>query len=74
MNQNQAVLKHLKKNKTITPMEALNLYGVFRLSGRILELRQAGHRIKTEIIEVSSKRGKKRVALYELKKLAKGVV
>lgn len=68
MNQNQAILKHLKKHRKITPLEALRLYGVFRLSGRVLELRQAGNRIKTTIIEVSSERGKKRVAEYSLVK------
>lgn len=67
VNQNDAVLKHLKK-RPITPIQALRLYGIFRLGARILELRQAGHTISTEIINVTSTRGKKRVARYTLAK------
>lgn len=72
--QNRAILKHLKKHRTITPMQALRLYGVFRLGARIYDLKDSGHKIITEIIEVTSSRGKKRVAEYRLLKLAKGAV
>jgi hypothetical protein len=40
---------HLKSGKTITPLEALGLYGVFRLAARIKELREKGWNIETEI-------------------------
>ena len=70
MNQNDHILKHLKRHKTITPLEALHLYGCFRLSGRILELRQAGHNILTSIVENNGKH----FAEYRLVKAAKGAV
>jgi hypothetical protein len=46
--QNGKILKHLKKKKSITPYDALNLYDCFRLSARIYDLREMGHKIKTE--------------------------
>ena len=48
--QRQNILNHLRKRKTITPMEALNLFGSFRLAARIRELRQQGHNIKTHLV------------------------
>jgi hypothetical protein len=47
MTQNQAILKHLRE-RPITPMAALKLYGCFRLAARVAELRQSGHAIATE--------------------------
>jgi hypothetical protein len=44
--QNLMVLAHLRR-KSITPLEALNLYGCFRLAARIYDLRQKGHNILT---------------------------
>jgi hypothetical protein len=47
--QNEMILKHLREHKCIMPLEALNLYGVYRLASRINELRQDGHNIETEM-------------------------
>jgi Helix-turn-helix domain len=44
--QNVMVLEHLL-SAPITPIEALNLYGCFRLAARIYDLRQAGNEIIT---------------------------
>lgn len=71
--QNKAVLKHLNKGP-ITPLQALRLYGCFRLGARIYDLRAAGHKIKAKMIEVRSRNGKKRVAQYTLDKPAKGFI
>jgi len=54
-SQNKCIIAHLK-NKPITPLEALNRYGCFRLGARIYELRNRGHKIKTEMVEVRGKR------------------
>lgn len=62
-SQNQLILNHLKK-KCITPIEALELYGCFRLGGRIWELRNQGYDIKTTM--VSNGDGTKRFARYKL--------
>ncbi len=69
--QNRMILDHLRKEKTITPLEALRLYGVFRLSARIFDLKDAGHVILTEMIKVGNG---KRVGQYRLLKSAKGAV
>lgn len=45
MNQEQVILKHLRKHKTITSMEVFELYGFTRLSAVIFNLRESGHKI-----------------------------
>lgn len=46
--QNAMLLKHLKTHKRgITPMVALERYGIYRLSGRIHDLRSMGYEIET---------------------------
>lgn len=56
------ILNHLKQGKSITPIEALNKYGCFRLGARIADLRKEGYNIKTNIKRV----GRKRFAEYSL--------
>lgn len=56
------ILRHLKQGKSITPIEALNEFGCFRLGARIADLRKEGHNIKTDIKKV----GRKRFAEYRL--------
>lgn len=45
--QAQKVLKHLKRKKSITPLEAIGVYGIYRLAARIFEIRSAGHDVIT---------------------------
>jgi hypothetical protein len=40
--QNQMVLNYLKTGKVLTPIEALDLFGCFRLSARVYELKDKG--------------------------------
>ena len=47
ISQRNNILNHLEENGTITPIEALNLYGCFRLAARIGELRES-HEIETD--------------------------
>lgn len=54
-SQAQAILTHLQ-SAPITPLEALNRYGCFRLGARIYDLRQQGHSIKSETIECEGKK------------------
>lgn len=42
------ILEHLKRHRSITPMDALNLFGCYRLAARIYDLRDAGHEIVTD--------------------------
>ena len=62
--QNDAILEHLKAGNRITPLDALNRFGSLRLGARIYELKQAGHKITGELIEIQSTG--KRVMEYRL--------
>ena len=53
------VLKHLKCKGSITSMEAIKLYSITRLSGRIYELRNAGYDITSVPVESINIFGKK---------------
>ena len=64
MSQLEAIHCYLVEGNSITPLEALQKFGCFRLSGRILELRQLGINIKTEY----ERNGNKRFARYNLTK------
>ncbi len=51
MTQCNRILDHLQRNGSITTMEAYERYGITRLSGRIWDLRHAGHRITSVTTE-----------------------
>lgn len=55
------ILHDLIAGKRITPIDALEKYGCFRLSARIKDLRKDGWVIKTEIVRT---RSRKRIAQY----------
>jgi hypothetical protein len=61
-SQTTEILKYLQSGKSITPIEALNLFHCFRLGARISDLRNKGYIISTEMIKV----GKKRFGKYTL--------
>lgn len=44
-SQKQKILEHLLSGKTLSPLEALKLYGCFRCGARIFDLRAEGNRI-----------------------------
>ena len=48
--QNEQILDYLKSGKSITPLEALEKFGCFRLSARIFNLREDGYNIITKNI------------------------
>jgi hypothetical protein len=51
--QTEMVLDHLRA-KPITSLEALHLYGCFRLAARVYDLRQDGHEIHTNRVETGN--------------------
>ena len=55
----------LLKGRSITPLEALNRFGIFRLAAVVHELREESLPIVTEKLQVSPR---KRVANYYLPK------
>ena len=64
-SQFKMILEALKRGEKITPLDALGRFGCFSLPARIFEMKRAGYRIKTEMIEIKS--GKK-IARYQLEK------
>ena len=55
-SQSYQIREYLLQGNTITAMEALRLFGCFRLSGRIYDLRKEGLNISTTIIKINGKR------------------
>lgn len=47
MSQQQKVLRHLKTGRGITPLIAMQHYGVMRLAAVVYRLRHSGYQIKT---------------------------
>ena len=61
MSQEYMILQHMRQ-EPITPIDALQEYGCFRLAARIKDLRDMGYTIHTDII----RKGGKRFASYRL--------
>ena len=61
-SQCQLILDYLKAGGELTPIEALNKFGCFRLAARINDLRKEGHFIDT----VWKKRNGKKFARYKM--------
>ena len=64
MTQTQRILIYLKTGKSLTPIEALQKFGCFRLAARISDLRSQGHTIWTNYITENNKT----YAAYKLSK------
>lgn len=64
MTKKQAVLEHLKKYKTITPLEALRDYGSMNLGIIIFDLRKQ-YKIKTNFVAIQTKLGNTTITQYE---------
>jgi hypothetical protein len=69
MTQNQWILDSLKRGP-LTPIDALNGCGCFRLAARIKDLREAGHPIETKNKNMPNG---KTVAEYHLKEKTNGI-
>jgi len=50
LSQCDRILIHLQSGKTINPLQALNLYGCFRLGARIYDLKQDGFDIDSRLV------------------------
>lgn len=69
MSQKEKVLKYLQSGKTLTPIQAMNWWGVMRIGARIWDLRDEGYNITTTMKEVKNRYGQKcMVAEYRLEK------
>jgi hypothetical protein len=62
MTQIDSIRAHLVKGKPITPLEALERYGCFRLAAVIFKIREEGFTVETEMVH----KGQKKWASYTL--------
>lgn len=65
------VIKHLRKYKSITSLEAIELYGATRLSSIIYILRDKGFGIETEMTQGKNRYG--HVTNYAIYRLIKDI-
>lgn len=54
-SQSEHILRHLREVGPLTPLEALDLYGCFRLGARIWDLKRDGHPIESQIVYTRGK-------------------
>ena len=68
----EVILSVLKRRprKGITSKEAFESYGISRLSDVIYDLRQDGHEIISNMVEVKTRYGKTKISQYILTKEA----
>lgn len=65
--QNKRLIRHLIEHKKITSLEAINRFGITRLSARIYDLKQQGYIFECKPIIVKNRYGEKvRVTEYKL--------
>jgi len=57
------LLAHLQAGHTTTALDSVSRFRCLRLAARVKELREAGHRIETEMVRVGER---KRIALYRM--------
>lgn len=65
-SQEKWLLRTLKRGQKITPLRALEEFGIFRLAARVNSLRDRGHKIITVMVED----GDKKYARYHLERAA----
>jgi len=63
MSQTTQIANYLNAGRKLTPIDALNKFGCFRLAARIADLRNDGMNIKTTIVKLKNK---KQVAQYSV--------
>lgn len=67
--QKQLIKEYLQSGRSITPIEALEMFGSFRLGAIIFTLREEGMPIKTEFV---TNRYKTKFAKYTLEQPVQG--
>jgi hypothetical protein len=55
-SQSQKILNYLQTGKTLSPLQALQLFNCMRLASRINDLRKDGHEVTTDIVYQDDKR------------------
>lgn len=62
-SQTDRILDYLLTGKSITPLEALDLFGCFRLGARIADIKARGYIVYSEFITTPSQKKVKRYHL-----------
>ncbi len=62
-SQTDRILEHMLSGKSITPLEALDLFGTMRLGARIADIRKKGYIVYSEFVTTPTN---KRVKRYYL--------
>ena len=57
MTQAERIMEHLKEYGTITQLEAMKEYGIYRLASRISDLRKNGVEIKRTMVKGKNRYG-----------------
>lgn len=57
MTQSERILEHMREKGTITQLEAMQEYGIYRLASRISDLRKEGVNIKREMVKGKNRYG-----------------
>ena len=55
-SQKKRILRYLLNGNSLTPLDALNQFGCFRLGARIWELRNEGYPVQMRLVEHNGKR------------------
>lgn len=63
-SQKERILEYLMSGRSLTPIEALNMFGSFRLGARIADIKKRGYIVYTEMVKDS--RTGKRYAQYSM--------
>ena len=57
MTQTDRIMSHLREHGTITQLEAMQEYGIYRLASRISDLRKGGVQIKRDMVKGKNRYG-----------------
>ena len=50
LTQKDRIIRHLKDKESITSLEAMQEYGIMRLTSRVCELKNEGYKIRSEFV------------------------
>lgn len=62
----QRIVSYMRNHGSITSWEAIQHLGCTRLSGRIYEIKKMGYNIQKDMVDVPTRYGNTRIAVYRL--------
>ena len=55
LTQKERIIRHLKDKGTLTSLEAMQEYGIMRLTSRVCELKDQGYLIRSEFVSSTNR-------------------